>query len=327
MLLLTLLVFLFAGVAQAQADISCIITPQSHSRMVFGKRMAKDMRIWTCVVRNEGEDPIVVSRASALRIMIDAGVSGYSEESVRIYYKENVRLGKPKTIGRIIQQVVRVGGIIIGSGIVPVGPTLQFITVVGGQSLPDLGAAIGGRAPTLENFERLAGTTDIGVPGKSDREFMMFSGRWDGLPKIKGVISEAPAATFTFPIGGAGGITFESEPVFPVEIAPPTFGLVPEGIMTLPDDGSFTLGDLTGTMPEAFTLDPISASRALPRGFSVQRIGVGYAPTSARPLAGVVELVIDSVTEDAIVQLERETLMFERVSWPSPDHMSVYGAL
>ncbi len=310
MLLLTLLVFLFAGVAQAQADISCIITPQSHSRMVFGKRMAKDMRIWTCVVHNEGEDPIVVSRASALRIMIDAGVSGYSEESVRIYYNENVRLGAPKTIGRIIQQVVRVGAIIIGSGIVPVGPTLQFITVVGGESLPGLGAAISGRAPTLENFERLAGTTDIGVPGKSDREFVMFSGRWDGLPKIKGVISSAPASLAPLPLGG---VTFEPFPEGMLKFGP-KFGLVPEGIVALPDDSDFVL-------------DPIIAPRALSKGFSIQRIGLGHTPVSARPLAGVVELVIDSVTEDAIAQLDREIITFERVSWPSPDHMSVYGAL
>ena len=306
MLLLTLLVFLFAGVAQAQADISCIITPQSHSRMVFGKRMAKDMRIWTCVVRNEGADPIVVSRASALRIMIDAGVAGYSEESVRIYYKENVRLGFPKTFGRIIQQVVRVGGIIIGSGIVPVGKTLQFITVVGGESLPDLGAAISGRAPTLENFERLAGTTDIGVPGKSDREFVMFSGRHEGPPNIGGVIIAAPPVSAVLaPMSSLHPMSLMDDVVFD-----------PEG---------FTLeGEKLG---DGFTLDPVSVPRVLPSGFSVQRIGAGRIPISARPLAGVVELVIDSVTEDAIAQLERETTTFERASWPSPDHMSMYGSL
>ena len=316
MLLLTLLVFLFAGVAQAQVNLSCIITPESHSRMVFGKGMAKDMRIWTCVAHNEGADPIVVSRASALRIMIDAGVFGYSEESVRIYYKESVRLGKPKTIGRIIQQVVRVGGIIIGSGIVPVGKTLQFITVVGGEALPGIGAAISGRAPTLENFERLAGTTDIGVPGKSDREFVMFSGRWEGTLKIGGVIITAPPVSAV--LGPLGGMSFEPEFDFPVEVAPPTFGImpgfIPEGIITLPDDN-------------AFVLDPASVPRALQRGFIVQRIGAGRTPTSVRPLAGVVELAIDSVTENAIAQLERDTITFERASWPSPDHMSVYGAL
>lgn len=314
MLLLMLLVFLSAGIAQAQADISCIITPKSHSRMVFGKRMAEDMRIWTCVVHNEGDGPIVVSRASALRIMIDAGVSGYSEESVRIYYKENVRLGRPKTIGRIIQQIVRVGGIIIGSGIVPVGKTLQFITVVGGESLPGIGAAISGRAPTLENFERLAGSTDIGVPGRTDREFIMFSGRHDGPPKISGVIIGAPASSVS-PLPMAplpfGGMTFDPEDLKGLEFElNPTFNF--DGIVTLPD---------------GFTLDPTSVPRALPRGFSVQRIGFSRTPTSARPLAGVVELVIDSVTEDAIAQLERETIMFERVSWPSPDHMSMYGSL
>lgn len=325
MLLLMLLVFLSAGIAQAQADISCIITPKSHSRMVFGKRMAEDMRIWTCVVHNEGEGPIVVSRASALRIMIDAGVSGYSEESVRIYYKENVRLGRPKTIGRIIQQIVRVGGIIIGSGIVPVGKTLQFITVVGGESLPGLGAAISGRAPTLENFERLAGSTDIGVPGRTDREFIMFSGRHDGPPRISGVIIGAPASSVS-PLPMAplpfGGITFEPFPKGMLE-----FESVP-----LPGDATFDTGTFpidTGTFPndDYFTLDPTSVPRALPRGFSVQRIGFSRTPTSVRPLAGVVELVIDSVTEDAIAQLERETITFERVSWPSPDHMSVYGSL
>ncbi len=309
MLLLTLLVFLFAGVAQAQADIHCIIMPQSHSRMVFGKRMAKDMRIWTCVVRNEGVAPIVVSRASALRIMIDAGVSGYSEESVRIYYNRNVQLGRPKTIGRIIKQVVHVGGIIIGSGIVPVGPTLRFLTVVGGEALPGLGAAISARAPTLENFERLAGTTDIGVPGRTDREFIMFSGRHKGPPKISGVIIGAP------PVSVPADTFLAPMPVMP--FMPLMDGAVfdPEG---------FTL---EGTVPDGFTLGPTSAPRALPRGFSVQRIGFGRTPTSARPLAGVVELVIDSVTEDVIAQLERETITFERASWPSPDHMSVYGSL
>ncbi len=306
MLLLTLLVFLFAGVAQAQADISCIIMPKSHSRMVFGKRMAEDMRIWTCVVHNEGEDPIVVSRASALRIMIDAGVAGYSEESVRIYYNRNVKLGRPKTIGRIIKQIVHVGGIIIGSGIVPVGPTLRFLTVVGGEALPDLGAAISARAPTLENFERLAGSTDIGVPGKTDREFIMFSGRHEGKPKIGGVVIGAPPV---------------SVPAFlaPMPALPSSMPL-----MDVFDPEGFTL---EGGVPDGFTLDPVSVPRALPSGFSVQRIGVGRTPTSARPLAGVVELVIDSVTEDALAQLERETITFERVSWPSPDHMSMYGAL
>ncbi|KKK57848.1 hypothetical protein LCGC14_3050350 [marine sediment metagenome] len=159
---------LFAGAAQAQANLSCVMTPKSHSRMIFGKRTAKDMRIWTCVIQNKGADPIVVSRATALRVMIDAGVIGFSEEAVRIYWKENVRLGMPKTIGRIFNQVVRVGGIIIGSGIIDVGKTLRFITVVGGESLPGLGAAFSARAPTLENFERLAGTGDVGVSGNSD---------------------------------------------------------------------------------------------------------------------------------------------------------------
>ncbi len=313
---------LFAGVAQAQADLSCVITPKSHSRMIFGKRTAKDMRIWTCVIQNKGTEPLVVSRATALRVMIDAGVIGFSEDAVRIYWKENVRLGRPKTIGRVIQQVVRVGGIIIGSGIVDVGKTLRFVTVVGGESLPGIGAAISARAPTLENFERLAGSGDIGVAGNSDAEFVMFSGRWDGPNVVRGVIDDG----FGMPISAPMFVPDAEMP-----LPPPSFA-IPDGPMIIaPDfnehtgisfDAETGLGfhDLTGGME----WDPVIPYDS-PSVVRVSWMGRQYVGIPDSDLEPVLELArvlgIDSGVEMHLHYTDSDN------DWASPDHLNRYGVL
>ena len=283
--------------------------------MIFGKRSAESIRIWTCVIQNKGADPIVISRATALRVMIDAGVIGFSEEAVRIYWKENVRLGTPKTIGRVFNQVVRVGGIIIGSGIIDVGKTLRFITVVGGESLPGLGAAFSARAPTLENFERLAGTGDIGVSGNSDAEFVMFSAKWDGPPKIEGVIDTGFSRAVPMS-------TFESIPEGPLDfpelpLPPPSFA-VPPGVP----------GDLTGT--------PAPASR---NNWEWNHNILSYSPSvvrvswMGRQNVGVPDSDSESVFELARVSgiasgVEMRLHGSERDNdWASPDHLSAYGIL
>ncbi len=299
MLALTILFasLLFAGVAQAQADLSCIVTPKGYSKMIFGKRMAEDMRIWTCVIHNKGAEPLVVSRASALRVMIDAGVFGYSDDAVRIYYNESTRLGVPKTIGRVLNQIVRVGGIIMGSGLIEVGKTLQFITVVGGPALPDIGNAISARAPTLENFERLAGSGDIGVAGGSDAEFIMFSGAVeDGRTKIIGVIN------------GVAGVV-------------PTFESIPDGFFIDPNvlGPSVSIDDLPLPPPSFAPTASVPQS-----GFKVWRTSsVGFDRVD-NDFASVYELAIDPVTEAA---LEMRLHSKDQNDWASPDHLSLYGNL
>ncbi len=332
MLLLTLFVFLFAGVMQAEANLSCVMTPESHSRMIFGKRSAESIRIWTCIIQNKGADPIVVSRATALRVMIDAGVIGFSEEAVRIYWKENVRLGMPKTIGRIFNQVVRVGGIIIGSGIIDVGKTLRFITVVGGESLPGIGAAFSARAPTLENFERLAGTGDIGVSGNSDAEFVMFSAKYDGPPKIEGVIDTGfslltkavPMATFeSIPEGllDFPGPVFNPDP-FPADssLPPPSFA-VPPGAIRVP-------GDLTGTPAPAsrdnweWNPNISSYSPSVVRVSWMGRQNVGVSDSDLEPVLELARVSgIASGVEMRLHGSEHDN------DWASPDHLSAYGIL
>ena len=320
---------LFAGAAQAQANLSCVMTPKSHSRMIFGKRTAKDMRIWTCVIQNKGADPIVVSRATALRVMIDAGVIGFSEDAVRIYWKENVRLGIPKTIGRIFNQVVRVGGIIIGSGIIDVGKTLRFITVVGGESLPGIGAAFSARAPTLENFERLAGTGDIGVSGLSDASFVMFSAKYDGPPKIEGVIDTVTVKAVPMSIFGSmpEGLLDFPGPVFnpdpfsdDMSLPPPSFA-VPPSIITVP-------GDLTGTPAPAsndnWEWNPTisSDSPLIVRISWMSRQDFGIPDSDLEPVLELARVSgIASGVEMRLHDSERDN------DWASPDHLSVYGIL
>ena len=314
---------LFAGAAQAQANLSCVMTPKSHSRMIFGKRSAESIRIWTCVIQNKGADPIVISRATALRVMINAGVIGFSEEAVRIYWKENVRLGIPKTIGRVFNQVVRVGGIIIGSGIIDVGKTLRFITVVGGESLPGIGAAFSARAPTLENFERLAGTGDVGVSGNSDAEFVMFSAGWDGPPKIEGVIDTGFSRAVPMS-------TFESIPDvsldFPeLPLPPPSFA-VPSDFIIVPDDampsGVTTVpGDLTGT-PAPASRDNWEWNPTVVRVSRMGRQNVGVPDSDLEPVLELARVSgIASGVEMRLHGSEHDN------DWASPDHLSLYGAL
>jgi len=326
MLALTILFvsLLFAGVAQAQADLSCIVTPKGYSKMIFGKRMAKDMRIWTCVIHNKGTEPLVVSRASALRVMIDADVFGYSDEAVRIYYNESTRLGMPKTIGRVLNQIVRVGGIIMGSGLIEVGKTLQFITVVGGPALPDIGNAISARAPTLENFERLAGSGDIGVAGESDAEFVMFSGAVeDGRTKVTGVINGVAGVVSTFGSIPDGALEFTMPPFnsdpFPVDpsLPPPSFAPT----ASVPQSG-FKVWRTSSTSFDRSDRGDWEWDSVISHDSELLVKGVGWLTRD--DFAPVYELAVDPVTEAA---LEMRLHSKGQNDWASPDHLSLYGSL
>ncbi len=177
---------------------------------MFGKRAAQEVRVWTCTISNRGPEPLVVSEGTILRGMNDAGIGAHSADLVRLIAGEKQRLGPWKTLGRIFKHLAKGAALVAGAGFINMSDDLRLGIVLGGESLPDLGAAFSSRAPSLENFERLAWTEQLGVERHSDISVSMFSGPWDGPPVVKGVLdAERPAVEPAAPAAVPARLTFE----------------------------------------------------------------------------------------------------------------------
>ncbi len=192
-MLRNLLIFLLlAGAAQAQSDFRCAVSPSDYSRTLFGeKRTAKAVRVWTCAVRNQGAEALVVTEGEMVRGLMAAGVPAYSAVSVRLMFIENQRLGRWKTLARIAGYAARAFTLVAAADFVNMGEDLRLGLVLGSQSLPVLGKAISNRAPSLESFASVAWNSPLGVERGSSASFLMFSAPWDGEPIVAGVLRGA----------------------------------------------------------------------------------------------------------------------------------------
>ena len=239
------LLLLLAVAAPAQTDFYCSVSPPSYSKSLFQhKRTAKAVRHWICTVTNYSDSPIVLTEGSVIRALHTAGVPAYSVESVRNMFLENQRRGKLKTIGRILTYVANGATLVAAADIANMSDNWRIGLTLGAQSLPTLARAAGNRAPSIELFERVAWTVQIGVEPHSTVAVSMFSGPWDGELIINGVFAESLPSTppltsqlFPDPIefakylefleeakSGSGTVTFEAIPeVFWDLDATPTF--------------------------------------------------------------------------------------------------------
>ena len=206
------LFLLTVSIAFSQTDFYCAMSPASYSKSLFqNKRTARAVKHWTCTITNYSDSPIVLTEGSVIRALHTAGVPAYSVESVRNMFLENQRRGKLKTIGRILTYVANGATLVAAADIANMSDNWRIGLTLGAQSLPTLARAAGNRAPSIELFERVAWTVQIGIEPHSTVAVSMFSGPWNGELIINGVFAESistPAQTFD-PLGGVKGLSFE----------------------------------------------------------------------------------------------------------------------
>jgi len=224
------LALLTVSIAFAQTDFFCSASPESYSKSLFqNKRTAKAVRHWTCTITNHSDNPIVLTEGSVIRALHTTGVPAYSVESVRNMFLENQRRGKWKTAGRVLLLVGDGLTLVAAADLANMSDAWRTGITVGAPFLPRLARSAGSRAPSIELFERVAWTVQIGIEPHSTVAVSMFSGPWDGKLIINGVFAESvpaetPLTSQLFPdpgefakyvewlkraVDGSGGATFE----------------------------------------------------------------------------------------------------------------------
>ena len=193
MMLRNLLIFLLlAGAAQAQVTFYCNPSSEGYSQTLFkNKRTWKNVLHWTCTFYNGGEQPYVLTEAGAMRALQSAHVRAMSTRVVQNMFVENQRRGPLAPASRLLGYAIKGAQIWAGLGVGKMSDSVRSIIVVGGETVPDLAAAIKSRAPSVANFATIAWQKDVGIPSRGAVAVSLFSAPWPDTEVIEGKIEDA----------------------------------------------------------------------------------------------------------------------------------------
>lgn len=160
--------------------LTCMPTPTEIT-------LPKAVMHWTCAVYNYGSEPRQVSEATVVGALLQAGVRAIRAEDVNLYASERVRLGKWKTVSRIIKglAIPAVPFVLsIATKTIIVTETEAKWASVAALVLPWLADATDRRVMVQPIIKE--GSSDV-APG----EFVIrdaYSGTWIGVTPVEAVL-------------------------------------------------------------------------------------------------------------------------------------------